>query len=185
MTTYALTQQREETSWVQEIAKVVGASILIALFAPLSIPLPFTPIPLALQPHIVLLVGALLGSKRGSLAVLAYLLQGAMGLPVFAGATGGLLCFFGPRGGYLLGYVAAAFVTGLFFERKRKHSTGSAFAAMAVGNMSIYLFGAAWLSSFVGFSSALTLGVLPFLVGDFLKLVVNVRILKSWKFFKA
>src|SRR2546423_1806286 len=99
-----------ERNWIQDVAVVIGASIIIALFAPVAIPLPFTPVPIATQVHVILLLSCFLGSRRAALTVMTFLIQGAMGLPVFAGGAAGIMVLAGPRGGYLLGYLAAAFV---------------------------------------------------------------------------
>jgi biotin transport system substrate-specific component len=182
---YLLTETTRDRSWVQDLFVVLGASIIIALFAPISIHLPFTPVPIATQSHVVLLLAVLLGSRRSAMAVIAYLGQGAMGLPVFSGATGGILHLAGPTGGYLLGYVVAAYITGWLVENAAKRTPGRALLAMGVGNLAIYLFGLSWLSQFVGLGSAVTLGMLPFLVGDCLKLLAGVRILKSTPFYRG
>lgn len=182
---YLLTETAQDRSWLQDALMILGASVIIALFAPISIHLPFTPVPIATQVHVILLLAVLMGSKRSALAVMTYLAQGAVGLPVFAGGKGGILCLAGPTGGYLLGYVAAAYVTGLLIERSSRKTLGSALMAMGVGNLIIYLFGLGWLSQFVGLSSAFTLGMLPFLFGDALKLLAGVRILKSLRFYQG
>ncbi len=168
----------ERTSWTREVFVVLAASILIALFAPLSIPLPFTPIPLALQPHVCLALGALLGSRRASLAVMAFIVQGMFGFPVFAKGTG-VLYLLGPTGGYIFGYLIAAYTTGFIVERLKEYSAAKVFGAMAVGNFLIYAFGYMQLACFVGLQAAILLGVLPFLIGDLLKICLAVRCFKS------
>jgi biotin transport system substrate-specific component len=150
-------------------------SILIALCSSISIRLPFTPVPLAIAPHVCLALGAILGRNRGALAVLAYLFQGAMGFPVFALGASGLLHLLGPRGGYLIGYAAAAYVTGFLIERMREKTAYKTFMALAAGNGIIYLLGVSQLSLFIGFKSAVLLGMVPFLLGDALKLFVVYR----------
>lgn len=170
-------------SWVRDALLVIGGGILIALFARIAIPLPFTPVPLAMQMNICLLLGILLGSKRGAAAVLFFLAQGACGLPVFAKGSAGLAVLLGPTGGYLLGYVAAAFLAGYLWERSKSKSTGEAFLAMAAGNLVVYAIGVAHLSQFVGINRALLLGVAPFIIGDLLKLFLGVRALKTAKAF--
>ncbi|SRR5581483_694260 len=182
---YLTREIARDNSWFKEIALILGASVIIALFAPVSIPLPFTPVPLATQSHVVLLFACLLGAKRVSFAVLAFLFQGAIGLPVFAGGATGILHLAGPRGGYLLGYLVAAFITGLMMERMTNRTPVKVFAAMGLGNLVIYFFGIPWLSRFVGWEKAFILGMLPFLIGDALKLVVATRSLKSLRFFNA
>ncbi|MGB7978322.1 MAG: biotin transporter BioY [Chlamydiales bacterium] len=158
---------------------VLLASFVICLFGSISIPLWFTPIPIGTQNSVCLLMGALLGARRGAAAVFAFLMQGAMGLPVFAGGAAGCLHLMGPRGGYLIGYLIAAFVVGTIVERRR--TLASAALALAAGNGIIYLAGAGYLALFVGGAKALTLGIVPFLAGDLLKMVVTLKILKgSW-----
>ncbi len=173
----------KDRSWIKEIAVVLGASIIIALFAPISIPLPFTPVPIGTQCQVILLLSCFLGSKRAALAVMTYLFQGAMGLPVFAGGAAGILTLVGPRGGYLLGYLIAAFITGFLMERAIKRTPSKAFAAMGLGNLIVYLFGLPWLAHYVGWQGALVLGMFPFLIGDLLKLVLATRFLKSLRYF--
>ncbi len=182
---YLLTEAPQERSWAKEALVILGASVIIALFAPISFHLPFSPVPIATQGHVILLLALLLGSKRSAMAVMTYLAQGAAGLPVFAGGKAGLLCLVGPTGGYLLGYVVAAYVAGILIEKCPTRTPGKALMAMSVGNLAIYLFGLSWLSQFVGLSSAFTLGMLPFLIGDSLKLLAGVRILKSLRFFQS
>jgi len=143
------------------VATLLG-SILLAVTGKFAIPLPFTPVPIALQPHIALMLGVLLGPKKGALAVLGFLAMGASGLPVFATGTAGLGVLLGPKGGYLIGYAVGAYLVGLI------KGIGY-FPAIIAGNLVIYLFGASYLALFVGAQNALTLGVVPFLVGGLLK----------------
>ena len=182
---YLINETTEDRSWLKQAAVILGASIIIALFAPISIRLPFTPVPIATQLHVILLLSCFLGSKRASMAVLTYLFQGAIGLPVFAGGKAGILVLAGPTGGYLLGYVVAAFVTGFLMERATNRTSSKAFAAMGLGNLIVYLFGMPWLSRYVGWQGAFVLGMLPFLIGDMLKLVIATRSLKGLRFFNA
>lgn len=180
---YLINETAENRSWLKDVAVILCASFIIALFGPVSIPLPFTPVPIGMQAHVILLLSCLLGSKRASLAVMAFLVQGAMGLPVFAGGAAGIARLAGPSGGYLVGYLAAAFVTGFMIERLRSRTPSKAFAAMAVGNLVIFLFGLPWLSLYVGWHNAFALGMLPFLIGDALKLIVATRSLGGLRFF--
>ena len=158
---------------------VIGSSILISLFAHISIPLPFTPVPISMQPHVVLFLAAFLGSKRGVIATLSFVVQGAVGMPVFAGGKAGVLALSGPTGGYILGYIAAAFVVGYLVENLKGIKLSSMFFSMAAGNLVIYLFGMAWLSTFIGINKAFVLGVLPFILGDLFKLVLAAKALKA------
>lgn len=182
---YLINETTADRSWLGEAAVILGASIIISLFASIAIPLPFTPVPIATQPHVILLLSCFLGSKRAALAVLTFLFQGAIGLPVFAGGKAGLLVLAGPTGGYLLGYVAAAFATGFLMERIVSRTPLKAFIAMSIGNLIIYFFGISWLSRYLGWHSAFVFGLLPFLIGDALKLMMAARSLKSLRFFNA
>jgi biotin transport system substrate-specific component len=139
-------------------------------------------VPLTGQTFAVLLVGALLGSRRGSLSLLAYLAEGAVGLPVFAGGSGGLARLWGPTGGYLVGFIAAARMVGWLCERGWDRRVRTAALAMLIGNGVIYLFGLPWLAHFVGAERVLALGLLPFMPGDLVKLALAALALPSgWK----
>ena len=161
---------------------VLGGSVAMALSAQLAIPLPFSPVPVTGQTLAVLLIGVLLGSRRGALCLLAYLAEGAAGLPVFAGGTGGVLHLTGPTGGYLVGFVVAALVTGFLAERGWDRRFWTTIAAMLLGNIAIYAYGLPWLAFFVGAGKALPLGLKPFIAGDIYKLLLAAVLLPSgWK----
>ncbi|MBI3989141.1 MAG: biotin transporter BioY [candidate division NC10 bacterium] len=162
-----------------DLALILGGSVLVALSAQVSIPLPWTPVPITGQTFGVLLVGALLGSRRGALSLLTYLAEGAAGLPVFAGGSGGVLKLFGPSGGYLFGFVAAAFVVGFLAERGWDRHLFKAALAMLVGNVVIYLFGLPWLARFLPTSHVLAAGLYPFVPGDLIKLFLAALALPS------
>lgn len=154
-------------------AVLVGlGSLLVALFARVAIPLPFTPVPVTGQTYAVLLVGAALGSRRGALSMLLYIAEGGMGLPFFAAGASGWSRVFGPTGGYLLSYLLAAFVVGWLAERGWDRRIGTCVLAMLVGEITIYLVGLPWLALFVGADKVLLLGLLPFVPGDALKLLL-------------
>jgi len=165
--------------WLRDVLLIVGASLLISLFARVAIPLPFTPVPLVLQLNVCLSLAILLGSKRGTAAVLLFLAQGACGLPVFATGTAGLARLFCPTGGYLLGYVAGTYLAGYLWERAKAKTRSHALMSMAAGNLVVYALGVTQLSQFIGLSQALLLGVAPFLISDALKLMLCVRALDS------
>jgi biotin transport system substrate-specific component len=160
---------------------VLLSSLLLGLLGHLSIPLPFTPVPIAIQCQACLLLGALLGARRAAAAVFLFLVQGALGLPVFAHGTAGLAKLIGPTGGYLIGYLAAAYVVGALFERTRELTPLKMFWAITLGNGVVFLLGAGYLSLYLGISNALLLGVAPFLLGDVLKNIACVKILQWWK----
>ena len=158
---------------------VVGFSIFLALCAQVSFYLPFTPVPITLQTLAVLLTGAALGSRRGGLAMLVYLAEGAIGLPVFAGGTGGFPILLGPTAGYLWAFPIAAFVVGLLCERGLDRRVVTSAFAMLPGTLIIYALGVSWLAIFlhISFLKALTFGLLPFIPGDLLKLVIAAALL--------
>jgi biotin transport system substrate-specific component len=161
---------------------VLAGSLLIGLSARLAIRLPFSPVPITGQTMAVLLAGALLGSRRGALSVLAYLGEGMAGLPVFAGGAGGIAHLAGPTGGYLAGFVLAALVVGWLAERGWDRHPGTTALAMLLGNAAIYALGLPWLAAFVGGERALVLGLYPFLAGDLLKLALAAALLPvGWK----
>lgn len=159
--------------WARSVALVVAFSLLTALAAQVVIPLPFTPVPITGQTFAVLLAGALLGSRLGALAMLAYLVEGAAGLPFFRQGHGGLhYLFLTPTAGYLLSYPLAAFLTGWLAERGWDKRVPTAAAAMALGSAVILLCGWAWLARFTSPSAAFAAGVAPFLPGDIIKIVL-------------
>ena len=159
--------------WTRSALVVVGFSLLTALAAQMVVPLPFTPVPLTGQTFAVLLTGALLGPRLGALAMLAYLAEGAAGLPFFRGGAGGVGHFSGATAGYLLAFPAAAYVTGLLAERGWDRRFRTAAAAMALGSFVILACGWAWLAlMFKGGAEAFWLGVAPFLPGDGLKVAL-------------
>jgi len=165
-----------------DVALVVGGSLVVALSAQVAIPLPFSPVPISAQTLAVLLIGALLGSRRGGLCLATYVLEGAAGLPVFAGGRGGVVHLVGPTGGYLVGFIAAAFAVGLLAERGWDRRVSTTLLMMLLGNALIYVFGLPWLARFVGGQRVLALGLLPFIPGDLLKLTLSAALLPSgWK----
>lgn len=157
--------------WIIPSIQVLAGSILLALIAQVTIPLPNTPVPISLQTFGVFLVALTLGSKKGTAAILTYLIQGSLGFPVFAGGYSNALWFLGPKAGYLIGFVLAAWIIGKLSEIKPHRSFLSTLGMLAVGEIVILIPGALWLSAFVGYSNALAMGVTPFLIGDVVKIL--------------
>ena len=133
----------------------------------------------------VLLIGMVYGPRLGGVTIAAYLLQGVIGLPVFAGGAFGIATLLGPTGGYLGGFLIAAIVVGVLAERGMGRGIMNTIIAMMIGNVVIYVAGASWLASFVGPEKALAAGVLPFLYGDVLKLAVAAGLMPvAWRLIK-
>ncbi len=160
---------------------IIGSSIFLALCAQVSFHIPFTPVPITLQTLAVVLTGAALGSKRGALAMLLYLAEGAAGLPVFAGGTGGFIHLIGFTGGYLWSYPIAAFVTGLLCEKRLDRSFQTSIIAMLPATVIIYALGVPWLAvvMHLTLTQALLAGMFPFIPGDLLKLVIATALLPT------
>ena len=156
---------------------VIGASVLVAIAAQIAIPIPFSPVPLTLQPLAVLLVGVALGSTRGAAALALYLLEGASGLPVFAQGHGGALWLLAPTAGYLYSYPVAAWIAGWFSERGWGNSVVRAVAGMLTALAVIYIGGWSWLAMLSGAHAAFTMGVAPFVVADILKIAIGATLL--------
>ncbi len=162
-----------------DISLIIGGSLLIGLSAQIAIgwPVPFT-----MQTFAVLMIGALFGARRGSLTVIAYLIEGSAGLPIFSHGRGGLPVLFGPTGGFLFGFVAAALLTGFLAQRGWDRRVITTILAMIIGNLLIYVFGLLWLSLLTGFRSAMATGVYPFIAGDLVKIGLAAALLPAgWK----
>lgn len=165
-----------------DIAVVIGGSLLIGLCAQVKFLLPFSPVPVTGQTFAVLMIGTLLGPWRGSLCVLTYILQGLAGLPVFA-MGGGFAVLIGPTGGYLIGFIPAAYITGFLAQKGWDRRIGTTVLAMVLGNIVIYTFGLFWLCCLTGINRAVpAVGLYPFVVGDFLKIALAAAVLPTgWK----
>jgi biotin transport system substrate-specific component len=151
------------------LAGSLALSLLLGLSARVQVP--FWPVPMTLQTFAVLAIAAFAGPRLAAGAVVAYLIEGAFGLPVFAGTPEhgiGLAYMVGPTGGYLISYLLAAMVVGAIVARA-KDSVLAVAGAMLAGTLVIYALGAGWLAQFVGAERALLLGVVPFLLGDAVK----------------
>ncbi len=153
----------------QEALIFLGANALIVLSAQVSITLPFSPVPITGQTFGVLLSAMALGRTRAIAVVSAYLIQGAMGLPVFAGGAAGFHHFAGPTGGYLVGFLLAAAVVGALADRGWDRGFVTCALAMLAGQALIFACGLTWLSQFVQASQLLTAGLWPFIPGAIVK----------------
>lgn len=166
----------------REVVLVAGGAVLLSLAAQVQILLPWSPVPITGQTFAVLLLGALYGSRRGPATLLAYLFLGAVGAPVFAGGASGAARLVGPTAGYLAGFFVAAFVVGRLAERGWDRRPWTTAASMVIGNAVIYLAGVTWLSRFVGWEAVISVGVLPFLAGDALKIALATILLPlGWR----
>lgn len=170
-----------QTLWPAEgTTRFVRAAILViiaiaALWASARLKVDIGPVPVTLQTLVVLAIGAAYGSRLGAGSVLAYLATGAAGLPVFAGTPEkgiGMAYMMGPTGGYLAGFVIAAFVAGWLAERGGDRHVVKMFAIMVVASALIYVPGVAWLAAFIGVEKALQFGLFPFIAGDLVKAVI-------------
>jgi biotin transport system substrate-specific component len=170
---------------VYDAILVAAGAVVIAVCAQIAIGVP---VPITGQTFAVLIVGALLGSRRGVLCVATYLAMGLMGLPVFAQGKGGVIAFVGPTGGYLVGFLAAAWVVGMLAEHGWDRRVTTTALAMILGSVALYACGLAWLYCLVHFAGRplgggiLAMGLYPFLPGDALKIALATVLLPSgWK----
>jgi biotin transport system substrate-specific component len=165
------------------IALVVAASLVTAAVAQAEIRLPWTPVPITGQTFAVLLSGAVLGARRAFLAQVLYLLEGAAGLPFFAGGAAGLAKLVGPTGGYLVAFPFAAALTGVLAERAWDRKPLTMFLAMLGGSVIIFGLGLAQLSAYVPPGALLSSGLLPFIPGDLIKSAVAAGLFPiAWRF---
>ena len=173
----------------REITLITGFALFTAALAQVRIPLGFTPVPVTGQTLAVLLAGASLGAWRGAGSQLLYWLLGMVGLPFYSNGTGGWSVATGPTMGYLVGFIVAAAVVGRLAEYRHDRRVLTSIAAMTMGSMIIYAFGAAWLAINLGIplatgeQNAIALGVTPFLVGDVIKMcLAGLATASTWRF---
>ena len=169
------------------VALVVGFALLTAAAAQVRIPLPFTPVPITGQTFAVLLSGAALGSTSGAASQLLYVALGAVGLPFYAGGTGGWEVVSGATGGYLVGFIVAAWVVGKLAEQHQDRQVGTALGAFLTGNLVIYAFGVVGLmaATEMSLADAVTNGMAPFIIGDTIKVALAAALLPAaWRLTK-
>lgn len=172
------------TSWT--IALTIGFALLTAVAAQVRIALPFTPVPITGQTFAVLLSGAALGATWGSASQLLYVLLGAVGLPFYAGGDSGWNVVTGATGGYLIGFIVAAFVVGSLAERHQDRTVACSIPAFLTGSLTIYAVGVPWLyyaaDSITSGQAALAAGFTPFIAGDLIKVAAAGLLLPTaWK----
>jgi biotin transport system substrate-specific component len=166
---------------VEKLRRMVLASLMAALTAVGAyIHVPIGPVPIVLSTLFVILTGLLLGSRWGLASMALYLLVGAIGIPIFAGGKGGFAHFLGPTGGYLIGYLVSAWITGLISERANRSLIRDVIAAV-IGSLILYGCGVPWLKivTEMSWSRAFLMGMIPFLIGDAIKVFVAVVLTRS------
>jgi biotin transport system substrate-specific component len=169
--------------WVKQAAIVVAGSLFVALCARVTVPLPFTPVPLTLQNFGVLAVGLLLGSRRGFAALSLYLMEGAFGLPVFAPSVAlgvGIARILGPTGGFLLAYPLVAFVAGYVYEHSSRRFAWAALASVAA-EILLFASGLSWLAVLThSVSLALKFGLYWFVFAEVIKVLMAAAVAARW-----
>ncbi|MHC4122205.1 MAG: biotin transporter BioY [Planctomycetota bacterium] len=172
---------RKELAVLYDTVLIVAGSLIIALCAQLAVSI--GPIPFTFQTFAVLMIAAMLGSRRAVLSVIVYIAQGVAGLPVFAMGRPGPAVLISPTGGYIIGFIAAAFIVGFLADRGWDKRPWTTILAMLLGSVALYTFGLSWLGLQIGWQKALTFGLYPFLVGDALKIFLAAVLLPAgWKF---
>jgi biotin transport system substrate-specific component len=176
-----LDRPARSAEWARQAGIVIGASLVVALCARVTIPLPFTPVPLTLQNFGVLLVALLLGSRRGFAALALYLVEGASGLPVFNPAgPGGIAQILGPTGGFLMSYPLVAFVAGWIFEHSSRRFAWAALAGCA-GEIVLFAGGLGWLFALThSFSQAIKWGLYWFVFAEVIKIAMAAGVAERW-----
>lgn len=167
-----MARKNKKTFSTKDLIFIALMAALICVLAPLSIPGgSVSGVPITLGTFAVYLTAAVLGHKKGTLCVVIYLLLGAVGVPVFAGWTGGFHKFAAASGGYLIGYIPLVFIAGLIIE-SNPHNTYMYFIGMIAGTLVCYLFGSLWLAFIMKLSlkAALTAGVVPYIAADCVKI---------------
>jgi biotin transport system substrate-specific component len=160
---------------------VIGGTLILALSAQAAVPLPFSPVPMTLQPLAILLLGAALGPARAAAVAVLYLIEGAAGLPVFSGGRSGLVALLGPTGGYLMAFPLAAAVAGWAASRGWTKSPLLTVLGMTASLAVIHAGGWSWLTAGLGLgaAAAFATGVVPFLAGDLVKIALAAVLLPA------
>lgn len=180
-TTLSSCKEEQTSDYLSTWFQILGGSLFIALCAQIKVPLFFSPIPLSLQTLAVMLVAGFLGRSKGSLAVMAYLAQMSMGLPVGVGGAIAPLALIGASGGYLVGFVMQAYLVGLCADNRHRMGNLAFFAALSVISMMQLGLGTLWLGASVGMQNALFMGFLPFVAGELLKVAAAAPLIAKWR----
>jgi biotin transport system substrate-specific component len=182
----ALPQPSRSLEWVKQAGIVISASLFVALCARVTLPLPFTPVPLTLQNFGVLAIALILGPRRGFAALVLYLAEGAAGLPVFNPAgPGGVAQLFGVTGGFLMAYPFVALVAGWIYERTSRRFAWAALAGFA-GEVTLFAGGLGWLFTLThSFSQAIRWGLYWFVFAEVIKIMLAAGAASGWTNLKA
>lgn len=166
-----------QTARTKKIVLIGLMTAVTCILGPLSIPLPFSPVPISLTNFAIFLAVFILGMKDATISFIIYLLLGAVGVPVFSAFSGGLGKLVGPTGGYLFGFIFLALIMGFFMEHFDRKIVPT-IIGMIIGMAVCYIFGTVWLAKLMSlsFNEALALGVLPYLAGDVAKIIIAVII---------
>ncbi|MBN8827719.1 MAG: biotin transporter BioY [Sphingobacteriia bacterium] len=167
------------------LTQIVMGTLLIFLCSQITIPL--EPVPITLQSVSIMFIGLTYSRKNAIQSVLSYLILGALGLPVFANYSGGFHSLIGPTGGYLFGFLAAAYLMATIREKINLNNLGFMIANSLIGTVILFIFGVSWLSFFIGIEKGITLGLVPFIIPGIIKAVIlalGIRYLKPNSFFK-
>lgn len=162
-----------------QMAKIAIITALLCVLSPFSIPIPFSPVPLSLANFVIFLSVFVLETKFATLSCVLYLLIGIIGLPVFSGFSGGFAKIVGPTGGYLIGYLPLVIIAGIFMQLgKNKRWYVYYLIGVILGEAVLYILGTAWLahSLSVTFNEALFMGVIPYLPGDLVKILIAMKV---------
>jgi len=176
----ALWSSAAGAGWLRAAVLAVAGSLLLTASAKVQVP--FWPVPMTMQTFAVLVLGMAYGPRLGAATVALYLGQGALGLPVFAGAGAGLAYMAGPTGGYLAGFLISAWIVGHLAGRGWDRNLLSGVAAFIIGDAVLFACGMAWLAALAGFETAVAAGLLPFLPGEALKIALAAALMAAgWR----
>lgn len=167
---HSVSEKKKTIKISEHLMMGVLAAIVLGICAPLRIYVPFSPVPYVMQNSLVIFFAALLGRRAAAVMAITLLAQGLMGMPVFASGALGPAALFGPTGGYLVGYVIGAFITGFLYERRTTKTPLRLFIDLGVGTAIVLFFGCAYLTFLLGsFTKAFMVGVVPFAITDLTK----------------